>query len=727
MRIISKLLLATALPAILVWSVGIYASRVSQASLRDVLEDNSTDRAREVMDEIDWIIQTRTTTWQAYLSSQHVVSLLHSSNEEFSKEPNVQAMIAARDRQWQMGGEEETKWIKQITNNELSQDLRAWLGRLESVAGYPVFGEVFLTNRYGANVAQTARTSDYRQDDEAWWSQAVRDEVVVGAVDYDESARLYSIDICISVVGERGELLGVLKAVMNIRELLQVADVTRGKQSLGGRLMLFDREQRIMSGNMDGSTPLPDGSPYLKKLRWKPGQTERFERHVDPSNGNVWVAAFARSRNQAGRPNMGWIVMDAQQEAKVFAPVWKMRKQIVWFASFVTLVVIGIGWWIARSIRRPIQDLLDGTERIIEGDFEHPIVVSKIRELGRLGTAFNRMSAGLKSNLAARSEQEALLKQQFERLKKQSLTLASQEELLAAQKEREHLFDAIRNAAERVKVASENILATTSNQARGSQEQAAAISETASTMQQVAQIASQTADRADYMLREAEHAAAGGERGRQALAKSTAAIGALKHQIAGTAAVIVSLAERATAIGQITSTVRQIAEQTNILALNAAVEASRAGEHGKGFAVVAAEVKGLAQQSKESTKQVRQILAEIQQATSASVSSIEAGTLAVQQANLVAEETQVCIHQLLDTISDSAQTATKISQSATQQAVGVGQLNEVLHGMETVASENAVSLQEINQAVLDLNRLGGELTALTTENGDAFRPVEGSL
>ena len=86
---------------------------------------------------------------------------------------------------------------------------------------------------------------------------------------------------------------------------------------------------------------------------------------------------------------------------------------------------------------------------------------------------------------------------------------------------------------------------------------------------------------------------------------------------------IAKLSEAAGKVGAVTNLISEIAGQTNLLALNATIEAARAGEAGRGFAVVAAEVKSLAEQTAKATSEIAQQITEIQDATRASVASIE--------------------------------------------------------------------------------------------------------
>lgn len=142
------------------------------------------------------------------------------------------------------------------------------------------------------------------------------------------------------------------------------------------------------------------------------------------------------------------------------------------------------------------------------------------------------------------------------------------------------------------------------------------------------------------------------------------------------------LVEDSKDIGQVSSAINEIAEQTNLLALNAAIEAARAGEQGRGFAVVADEVRTLAQRTQDQTNQIHDIISRLQQATQGTRISMEQSreqmNLSVQEATVVGDALNQ-ISQVIGTINDSN---TEISELASEQS---NVTNTVANQVESIA------------------------------------------
>ncbi len=181
----------------------------------------------------------------------------------------------------------------------------------------------------------------------------------------------------------------------------------------------------------------------------------------------------------------------------------------------------------------------------------------------------------------------------------------------------------------------------------------------------------ENAKKAQELTEETLQKANNGVESLQVLVKSNVEI---KEKVLDIVKDIEELSGMAEDIGNITDTIDEIAEQTNLLALNAAIEAARAGEAGKGFAVVADEVRRLAERSSVAAKDIANLIQDIQQKVSNSTKISEESNEVVEKGTQLAENTSKVVEEIYKASEDSKNFVMKISQATNEQAEVSGHL-----------------------------------------------------
>lgn len=271
---------------------------------------------------------------------------------------------------------------------------------------------------------------------------------------------------------------------------------------------------------------------------------------------------------------------------------------------------------------------------------------------------------------------------------------------------------ALREAVTVLTTSSAQILAATTEQASGVAEEASAVQETTTTVDELRQTSEVATQKAKAVADAAVKTVEISTQGREAVEETLESMRQTRTRMETIAERMLALNERGQAIGEIIATVDDIAEQSSILAVNAAIEAARAGEAGRGFAVVAAEVKALAEQSKQSTSQVRAILGEIQRATQAAVIATEQGVKAGEAAEKVAARSGEAIRALTQSQGEAAQSARQILVTTQQQMVGVDQITTAMQHIQQSSIANMTATDQVTRAAHDLNEVAGRLKAM---------------
>ena len=397
-------------------------------------------------------------------------------------------------------------------------------------------------------------------------------------------------------------------------------------------------------------------------------------------------------------------------------------------AAILLMLVLALG----RNIAGRLANLGRVAEALAAGDLTRRVTDTGHDEISRLAEAFNAMAARLEETTLADARRREALQAAVERCSAFSARVAAgdltarispdgdgdlnrlYENLNGMVADLGAISRAVRQRANEIGQASSGVLAAISQHASTANQQSAAIAEIAATVSEVRMTAEQTASKAAEVSALAQGSAKAGDEGLAAVRSIVDGMGEIRLTLDRLATSILDLSEQAAQINEIIATVTDFADQSNLLALNASIEAAKAGEQGRGFAVVAAEVRNLADQSKDATAAVRSILGEIQRATNAVVLATEVGSRSAEQRSGQAQHAGQVIGQLTDVVHQAAQAVQVIAVSAHEQSVGMDQISAAMNEVRDASTSYVEGSTALQQSASDLDAVATALRELAS-------------
>jgi methyl-accepting chemotaxis protein len=347
----------------------------------------------------------------------------------------------------------------------------------------------------------------------------------------------------------------------------------------------------------------------------------------------------------------------------------RSKYTFVGVAAGAFLFAISIALLLNRAIAGPLLQISGMAERIASGDLSVDVPRSgRNDEVGVMQGTFSKMVGGLRD-----------------------------------------ITRQMRDATGVLAASATEIMAATTQLASSAAETASAVAQTTTTLEEVKQTSQVSSQKAKSVSDEARRAAEVATVGRQSVEQAIGGMEGIQRQMSAIAESIINLSTQSQAIGEIITSVDDIAAQSKLLAVNASIEAAKAGAEGKGFSVVAQEVKSLAEQSKQATAQVRSILSDIQKATGNAVLATEQGGKAVEAGVTQSARAGESISALTENITQAAQAATQIAATSQQQYVGVDQVALAMESIKTASTQTVASTRQAEAAAQQLHELGQNL------------------
>lgn len=426
-------------------------------------------------------------------------------------------------------------------------------------------------------------------------------------------------------------------------------------------------------------------------------------------NGNYVLSAYTPLNIGSTK----WALFAEIDEAEAFESVKNLQWLIIIIAAVCVGSIVTISILFARSISRPINELVSTAKLIADGDFTKQVNVTRGDEIGMLGSTFNHMVEDLREVITTIKGNSETVSSSSEELSSISTQLASGAEEIVSQ---------VTNVSSATEQMSNNI----NTMASASEEMSVNASTVSTTAEQLSSNMNMVASAVEEMTSSINEVAKN--------AKETAVVSNDAAKMSSNATSTMDLlGEAAREIGNVTEVIKRIAEQTNLLALNATIEAASAGEAGKGFAVVANEIKELANQSAQAAEDIAKKIEGVQANTSEAVKVIADVSDIIKSINesvtvindAVAQQTSAAndissnvseantgVSNIASSISEVAIGATDVAKNASEAATGANDVSSNIHGVNSAAESASVSANEVNKSASDLARVSGELQSV---------------
>lgn len=401
MKIAKKLILSFIAVGLLVGLTGYVAIYFAESALEKNIIEGSDLLSKEILTSIEKNIYIRIIESQELADDPRVKNAIRISNEEFENIEHIEKYIEEKDVDWTSGTFEEKEiLVKNLIDHENSKILKNKINFYEGKYGHLVFAEIFTTNKYGANVAQSSITSDYKQSDEEWWQIAANEGFHINDVEYDQSAGVYSVDISMRINDDDGNFLGVMKSVVNLDDVL--SSIQEAKLASNHPSIYFDlinsNNQIIYSTQQDWKIfeDISSKSYFHSLIEETKGHSVIKENDF-MEIGEIY--SFARSEGYRDFAGLDWILVIGYDAQDVLSSVSSLKITIVVISILIGIVAVGFGLIISRSIVIPIREVIKSTQVISKGEYLGHLKIRGNDEIAILTKSFNSMSDSLQRSI----------------------------------------------------------------------------------------------------------------------------------------------------------------------------------------------------------------------------------------------------------------------------------------------------------------------------------------
>ncbi len=404
---------------------------------------------------------------------------------------------------------------------------------------------------------------------------------------------------------------------------------------------------------------------------------------------------------------LDWFVITEVSTDEVFEAISNIQITIIVVSVILAGLVFLIGMFMSRSISKPIRQVVKLTHVMNDEFAELASVVDAI--------ANNDLSLSIEDSkvesvvINSRDELGELMMSVDETFKAKNHVGQSMKKMLM---NLNNMIKQIKNNATNLVDVASRVAESSERIATGAKDQSCAVDQVSTAMEEMAATSTETFNNTKEATTISENSYEIANSGGRTVGDAIDGMCKIDKVVNESSGSINKLSESAAQIGEIVTTINDIADQTNLLALNAAIEAARAGEQGRGFAVVADEVRKLAERTGTATGEIARMIETIQGETQEAVRSMEAGTTEVNNGQGLVDKAGKSLQEIVGMseqvghmIGQIAAASKEQSDAASDISTNVDQFSVTIKNMTEEAVETSKTSQELNTLASSLDEL----------------------
>lgn len=555
-----------------------------------------------------------------------------------------------------------------------------------------IFSSYFGTTDGGFQIYPNKKMPDgFDPRERPWYKQALDNKGKVIITLPFEDAQTGTRVVSIAKTVERdGKIIGV--CAMNVSLETLTEKISTKKVGNSGYIFVSDVEGKSMIAHPNKDLIGTDAPS--KQSFWNDAKTT--EKGFIKYNFNGANKFGAYETNKA----TGWKLVATLDENELSSDTHSILVTTLTIVLVIGLIAIALSLLLSRGIAQNIKKLKEVFEKASNGDLTVDITPTTKDEFMDLANSFNSMMKNISNlmNSVTKSSKEVL---------ETSSNLASMSEEVTA---------SIGEVAKAIEEVSEGA----TNQSQNAQQGVSEMNDLSDRLDKI----SANSNEMDKLSMNTKELGSKGLSMIDTLIEKSNRTKTATNEVND---IVQDMNESTKKISTISETISQITEQTNLLSLNASIESARAGEAGKGFAVVAEEIRKLAEQSKESTEEIKVIIASIQRKSDVAVNAIKSTETVVNEQDLAVSQTQKIFSEILKSIGIMIDKVEEVKTSIVD--INVKKQSAVLEieNISAISQETASASEEVTASTEEITAVMDKFTKYADELQGLAEKLESEL